>query len=250
MFECAGDKPIEYEEESTKEDIGNDEFDLKEENCTKDELVEESVEKIFMSWSQEEIGHYYQLMCLHNDIELITLDEFKGSLWDICMPTLQYLEEKIWMEVIGIKDIENLNDDKQIEECFAVEVDHNGLKVKKKVKMKNQKYFWYKVRHSKPSNDETKGENDAIEIIINDWFAKAKKIDCNGLDAEILYFEENKYRGVAEQKEFRLFRYKVKMKKWLKPQMKQELKKIKVKMKIKQKTKFAYFKFWSRKKHK
>ena len=68
------------------------------------------------------------------------------------MPTLQYLEEKIWSELLGIKDIEILNDDKQIEEHFAVEVDHNGfveskktLKVKNKVKMKNQKYFWYKV---------------------------------------------------------------------------------------------------------
>ena len=48
MFECAGENPIEDEEESTEEDIGNDEFDLKEENCTKDELVEESVEQIFM----------------------------------------------------------------------------------------------------------------------------------------------------------------------------------------------------------
>ena len=38
MFECAGEKPIEDEEESTEDDIGNDEFDLKEENCTKDEL--------------------------------------------------------------------------------------------------------------------------------------------------------------------------------------------------------------------
>ena len=59
--------------------------------------------------------------------------------------------------------------------------------VKKKVKMKNQKYFWYKVWRSKPSNDE-------IEIIINDWFAKAEKIECNGIDAEInaeiLYFEQ------------------------------------------------------------
>ena len=114
--------------------------------------------------------------------------------------------------------------------------------------MKNQKYFWYKVWCSNPSNDETGAENDAIEIIINDWFAKAKKIECNGLDAEILYFEENKYRGVSEQKEFILLRYKVKMKKWLKPRMKQELKKIKVKMKIKQKTKFTYFKVWSQKK--
>ena len=61
MFECAGEKPIEDENESTEEDIGNDEFDLKEENCTKDELVEESIEKIFMSWSPEETGHYYQL---------------------------------------------------------------------------------------------------------------------------------------------------------------------------------------------
>ena len=96
-------------------------------------------------------------MCLQNE----------DSLWDICIPMLQYSEEKIWIEVLGIKDIENLNDDKKIEECFAVEVDHNGLKVKKKVKMKNQKYFWYKVWHSKPSNDETEAHNDAIEIIIN-----------------------------------------------------------------------------------
>ena len=116
--------------------------------------------------------------------------------------------------------------------------------------MKNQKYFWYKFWHSKPSNDETEAENDAIEIMINDWFAKAKKIECNGLDAEILYFEEKKYRGVVEQKEFILLRCKVKMKKWLKRQMTQELKKIKVKMKIKQKTKFTYFKVWSRKKQK
>ena len=29
MFECVGDKPIEDEEESTEDDIGNDEFDLK-----------------------------------------------------------------------------------------------------------------------------------------------------------------------------------------------------------------------------
>ena len=79
--------------------------------------------------------------------------------------------------------------------------------------MKNQMYFWYKVWRFKPSNDETKDKNNAIEIIINDWFAKAKKIECNGLDAEILYFEENKYRGVAEQMEFILLRYKVKMKK-------------------------------------
>ena len=64
MFECAGEKPIEYEEESTEDDIGNDKFDLKEENCTKDELVEESVENIFTSWSPKEIKHYYQLMCL------------------------------------------------------------------------------------------------------------------------------------------------------------------------------------------
>ena len=92
MFECADEKPIEDEEESSEDDIGNDEFDLKEGNCTKDELVEESVENIFMSWSPEEIGHYYQLMCLHNDIELITLGEFKDSLWDLCMPTLQYFE--------------------------------------------------------------------------------------------------------------------------------------------------------------
>ena len=65
-----------------------------------------------------------------------------------------------------------------------------------------------------PSNDEAEAENDVIEIMINDWFAKAKKSECNGLDAEILYFEENKYRGVAEQKEFRLLRCKVKMNKW------------------------------------
>ena len=104
--------------------------------------------------------------------------------------------------------------------------------------------------HSKPSNDEAEAENDVIKIMINDWFAKAKKSECNGLDAEILYFEENKYRGVIEQKEFKLLRYKVKMKKWLKPQMKQELKKIRVKIKIKQKIKFTYFKVWSRKKHK
>ena len=96
--------------------------------------------------------------------------------------------------------------------------------------------------------------------MITDWFAKSKKVECNGIDAkindEILYFEqlteneENKYRGVAEQKEFRLLRCKFKMKKWLKPRMKQELKKIKVTMKIKQKTKFTYFKVWSRKKQK
>ena len=78
MFECATKKPIEDEEESTEEDIGNDDFDLKEENCTKDELVKELVEKIFMLWSPEEIGHYYQLMCLHNEY----------SLWDLCIPTL------------------------------------------------------------------------------------------------------------------------------------------------------------------
>ena len=183
-------------------------------------------------------------MCLQNGIELITLDEFKDILWDICMPMLQYLEEKIWMEVIGIKDIENLNDDKRIEECFVVEVDHNGLKVKKKVKMKNQNYFWYKVWRSKPNNDEIEAENDEIEIEINDWFAKAKKVECNSIDDEIFY-EENKYCGVVEQKQFRLLRCKVKMKKWLKPQMKQELRKIKVKVKIKQTTKFAYFKVWS-----
>ena len=136
------------------------------------------------------------------------------------MPKLQYSEEKIWIEVLGIKDIEILNDDKQIQEFFAIEVDHNGfveskkiLKVKKKMKMKNQKYLRYKVWHSKPSNDQAKAKNDVIEIMINDWFAKAKKIECNGLDAEILYFEENKYHGVAEQKEFILLRYKVKMKK-------------------------------------
>ena len=121
--------------------------------------------------------------------------------------------------------------------------------------MKNQKQFWYKFWHSKPSNDETKDENDAIEIMINDWFAKSKKVECNGLDAEIndeiLYFEqpakneENKYRGVVEKKELILLRCKVKMKKWLRPRMKQELKKIKVKMKIKQKTKFTYFKVCS-----
>ena len=89
------------------------------------------------------------------------------------------------------------------------------------MKTKNQKYFWYKVWRSKPSNDETEGENDAIEIMINDWFAKSKKVECNGLDVEIndeiLYFEqpteneENKYHGFAEQKEFRLLRCKVKM---------------------------------------
>ena len=143
-----------------------------------------------------------------------------------------------------------MNDDKQIEEGFAIEVDHNGLMVNKKVKMKNQKYLWYKVWHSEPSNDEAEADNDVIEIMINDWFAKAKKIECNGLDAEILYFEENKYHGVAKQKDFILLRYKVKMKKWLKPQIKQVLNNIKVKMKIKQKTKFAYFKVWSRKKQK
>ena len=76
--------------------------------------------------------------------------------------------------------------------------------------------------------------------MINYWLAKAKKIECNGLDAEINDFEENKYRGVVEQKEFRLLRYKDKMKKWLKPRMKQALKNIRVKMKIKQKTKSAY----------
>ena len=43
------------------------------------------------------------------------------------MPMLQYLEENILIEVLGIKDIKNLNDDKKIEECFAVEVDHNGF---------------------------------------------------------------------------------------------------------------------------
>ena len=64
MFECTSEKWIEDEEEYFKYDIGNDEFDLKEENCTKDELVEESIEKTFMSWSPEEIRHYYQLMCL------------------------------------------------------------------------------------------------------------------------------------------------------------------------------------------
>ena len=58
MFECTSEKWIEDEEEYFKYDIGNDEFDLKEENCIKDELAEESVEKIFMSWSPEEIGHY------------------------------------------------------------------------------------------------------------------------------------------------------------------------------------------------
>ena len=54
-----------------------------------------------------------------------------------------------------------MNDDKKIEECFGVEVGHNGfveskkiLKVEKKMKMKNQKYLWYKVWRSKPSNDE------------------------------------------------------------------------------------------------
>ena len=124
--------------------------------------------------------------------------------------------------------------------------------------MKNQNYFWFKVWCFKPNKDETEARNDKIEI--NDWFAKAKKVECNGLDAEIndeiLYFEqpteneENKYHGFAEQKEFRLLRCKVKMQKWLKAQMKQEMNKIKVKMKIKQKTKFTYFKFWSRKKQK
>ena len=64
MFECACEKPIKDEEESTEYDIRNDEFYMKEGNCTKDELVEELVEKILMSWSPEEIGHYYQLMCL------------------------------------------------------------------------------------------------------------------------------------------------------------------------------------------
>ena len=53
MFECTDEKPIEDEEESSEDDIGNDEFDLKEENCTKDDLVEESVEKIFMPWCRE-----------------------------------------------------------------------------------------------------------------------------------------------------------------------------------------------------
>ena len=85
-----------------------------------------------MSWSFEEIGHYYQLMCLQTDIKLITLDKFKDSLWGLCMPTLQYLEENICIEVLGIKDIENLNDDKQIEEHFAVEVDHNGFRNQRK----------------------------------------------------------------------------------------------------------------------
>ena len=33
MFECAREKPIEDEEEFTEDDIGNDEIDLKEENC-------------------------------------------------------------------------------------------------------------------------------------------------------------------------------------------------------------------------
>ena len=51
--------------------------------------------------------------------------------------------------------------------------------------MKNQNYIWYKVWHSKSTNDETQAENDAIEIMINDWFAKSKKFECNGLDAEI-----------------------------------------------------------------
>ena len=73
-------------------------------------------------------------MFLQNEIELITLSKFKDSLWDLYMPMLHYLEENIWIEVLSIKVIENLND----EECFAVEVDHNGLKVKKKVHMKNQ----------------------------------------------------------------------------------------------------------------
>ena len=66
-------------------------------------------------------------MCLQNDIELITLSKFRDSLWDLCMPTLQYSKEKIWIEVLGIKDIENLNDDKQIKDRFAVEVEHNGF---------------------------------------------------------------------------------------------------------------------------
>ena len=52
-LKCAGEKPIEDEEKYTEDDIGNDEFDLKEENCTKYELVEELVEKIFMSRSPE-----------------------------------------------------------------------------------------------------------------------------------------------------------------------------------------------------
>ena len=91
MFECAGEKPIEDEEESIEDDIGNDEFDLKEETCTKDELVEESVEKIFMSWSPEEIGNYYQLMCLQNE----------DMLWDLCMPTLQYSEENYGLKSLG-----------------------------------------------------------------------------------------------------------------------------------------------------
>ena len=44
--------------------------------------------------------------------------------------------------------------------------------------------------------------------MINNWFAKSKKVECNGLDAEIndeiLYFEqpteneENKYHGSAK----------------------------------------------------
>ena len=79
------------------------------------------------------------------------------------------------------------------------------MKVKKKVK--NQNYFCYTVWRFMPSNDETEAENDAIEIMINDWFAKSKKVEFNGIyaeiNAEILYFEqpieneENTYRGVA-----------------------------------------------------
>ena len=71
---------------------------------------------------------------------------------------------------------------------------------------------------------------------------RPRRLNANGLNVEINNFEENKHRGVAEQKEFRLLRYKDKMKKWLKPQMKQKLKKINIKMKIKPKRKFAYFK--------
>ena len=36
MFEFVCEKPIEDEEKSTEDDIGNDEFDLKEKYCTKD----------------------------------------------------------------------------------------------------------------------------------------------------------------------------------------------------------------------
>lgn len=87
-------------------------------------------------------------MCLQNDIEQITLAEVKDSLWDLCMPMLQYLVKNIWIGVLGIKDIENLNDGKQIEEHFAAEADHSefeeSLKVKMKVKIKKQMYFGIK----------------------------------------------------------------------------------------------------------